>query len=530
MSKYDELIIKNPTVKEITVNGTQIREDGTKIHDWNKMQCACGELFVEKYKDDIYFIRENKNSGVWMKFNGVIYEQVQEAQLYDNVKICINEIESEPLQVPEDVTDDRKEKLMNDKWKAIKKMHNTREYKAILDQAKSHMIEQIENFDCYSLALPCLNGIDDYKKGEFIEKGPKCKPYKFTKTTKIKYGNSTKCENFLKVLDHMTCSDIDKQEDFLKLCAPLFIGRAHPQIMGYCIGNTRNGKSTILKPLLFMLGDYGQPLQPDVFAKRESGGHTDYIASLSTARGVVGSELADDKPIDAPTLKTVVGGDIVRASRKGKSAEDIKLQTNFLVCTNQPPFIPKIDNAVKERIIFVELNGETIPSNKRDDSLNDKLLQEIDSIYLLIRPYIMNMFDGDIIKAPVFSQVSQQYTREQWGNVDPFEDFYNSYWLPNLKEKHIYFIQPTDIKSKVHREFQNFIKEEYGQSSKILNYSPKTFYKLMLEALKFHGWTDNNYSKYWKAIDNTHQYSEYIVGTSIKGFFCPQLYQEFLEG
>lgn len=240
--------------------------------------------------------------------------------------------------------------------------------------------------------------------------------------------------------------------------------------------------------------------------------------------------MADDKPIDAPTLKTVVGGDIIRASRKGKSAEDIKLQTNFLVCTNQPPFIPKIDNAVKERIIFVELNGETIPSNKRDDSLNDKLLQEIDSIYLLIRPYIMNMFDGDTIKAPVFSQVSQQYTREQWGNVDPFEDFYNSYWLPKLKEKHIYFIQPKDLKNKVYIEFQHFIKEEYGESSKILNYSLKMFYKLMLETLKFHGWTDNNYSKYWKAIDNTHQYSEYIVGTSIKGFFCLQLYQEFLEG
>lgn len=90
-------------------------------------------------------------------------------------------------------------------------------------------------------------------------------------------------------------------------------------------------------------------------------------------------------------IKAVTGGDLLTAERKGEHPFRFYAKTKLVACGNSMPLLSKMDgtSAFIDRLLFLTFNN-TIPEEKRDKRLMEKLLEEK---YFIVKWAVQGMYD-----------------------------------------------------------------------------------------------------------------------------------------
>lgn len=220
--------------------------------------------------------------------------------------------------------------------------------------------------------LNALNGIVNLRDGQL---GPHDPARLLTKLAPVAYDPAAPCPRFLAFLDRIFAG---------RQALIDFIGRA----MGYALagdpceqvvllwhGDGSNGKSTLLKVLHAILGDYAVASPAETFLVKRDGAIPCDVARLHKSRLVTATELEGGKRLAEAFIKGATGGDLLTA--RFLHAEWFSFAPTFvpILVFNRKPRITGRDRALWRRVLLVPF-GVTIPEAEQDRHLAERLITD----------------------------------------------------------------------------------------------------------------------------------------------------------
>ena len=144
-------------------------------------------------------------------------------------------------------------------------------------------------------------------------------------------------------------------------------------------GTGSNGKSTLLRAILDLLGDYGETTRPETFLVKRNEGIPNDVAALAGARLVSCLESEQGKQLAEGLVKGLTGGDKISARKMRQEFFSFVPQFKLFIGTNHKPTIKGTDHAMWRRVRCIPFTV-TIPDKKQDKGLPEKLRAEFSGI------------------------------------------------------------------------------------------------------------------------------------------------------
>jgi putative DNA primase/helicase len=156
-------------------------------------------------------------------------------------------------------------------------------------------------------------------------------------------------------------------------------GSTREQVIFLLHGTGANGKSTLLRVLLELLGDYGRQAPSDVLLAKRNDAHPTGIAGLHSARLVSVIEVDEGRRLAEGLVKQLTGSDRVAARFMRQDFFEYEPAFKLFLAANHKPIIRGTDLATWRRIRLVPFDV-TIPPEEQDHDLADKLRTELPGI------------------------------------------------------------------------------------------------------------------------------------------------------
>jgi putative DNA primase/helicase len=131
--------------------------------------------------------------------------------------------------------------------------------------------------------------------------------------------------------------------------------------------------------LAAILGDYATNAAMDTFMESRSDRHPTDLANLMGARLVTAIEVEKGRRWAESRIKSLTGGDKISARFMRQDFFEYKPQFKLLIAGNHKPAIRDVDEAMRRRLHLIPFTV-TIPQEKRDKTLPERLLRESDGI------------------------------------------------------------------------------------------------------------------------------------------------------
>lgn len=184
-------------------------------------------------------------------------------------------------------------------------------------------------------------------------------------------------------------------------------------------GGGANGKSTLVKTVSTLLGDYARNTPVETLLSRQKGGEIPAdVARLDGPRFVMSSEVDRGRRLAESLVKALTGRDTISARYLYAEFFDFEPQFKLWLSTNYKPVIRGVDNAIWRRIIFIEFPVQ-IPKEKWDENLRDKLIAEGPGILPWMVRGGLNWQQDGLKPPPEVLEATAQYRAE----MDVLADF-----------------------------------------------------------------------------------------------------------
>lgn len=281
--------------------------------------------------------------------------------------------------------------------------------------SKTNMIKESEHrvsilpsmLDSHKLLINCKNGILDLKTMRFSEHD---KEKYITKITPCNYNpDAQKPVMWLSFLNDIFSGDTDMIRYIQKIVGYSLSGLTSEQCAFFLYGTGRNGKSTFLEVIRYIMGDYATNIQPSTIMIKPSSGNapTGDIARLKGARLVTSVEPNEGMCLDEGLLKQLTGDDIVTARKMFCEEFEFKPEFKLFMATNHKPRIRGTDTGIWRRIHVIPFDVQ-IPEEKADKNLKYKLAAEYESIFKwAVDGFILWQNEGLVKPARVMAAISE---------------------------------------------------------------------------------------------------------------------------
>ncbi len=245
---------------------------------------------------------------------------------------------------------------------------------AMISLAKSEVPIMPQALDASPWLLNTTNGTVNLKTGELLEHR---REDLITKIAPVEYDPLASASTWAATLERVLPS-AEVRAFFKRLCGYAISGDVSEHVLPVLYGTGANGKSTILNALLEAAGEYGMQAAPDLLiAKR--GGHPTEVADLFGMRVVASIEVEDGRRLAEALVKSLTGGDKVRARRMRQDFWQFDPTHTAFLCTNHKPEIRGTDAGIWRRIRLIPFT-ETIAPAEQDKRLPTKLRAELPGI------------------------------------------------------------------------------------------------------------------------------------------------------
>jgi putative DNA primase/helicase len=270
----------------------------------------------------------------------------------------------------------------DDRRKAIVKhalrTQSERGLKAMIAVAQSEpgIFVQVDELDSDAWLLNTQNGTLDLKTG-------KLRAHKredlITKIIPVRYDPKATCPIWNAFLKRIMDGNQDLIRFLQKAVGYSLTASASEQVMFIFLGGGANGKSTFIKVILSLLGDYALQTPTETLVVKKGNGIPNDVARLKGARFVAAVEAENGKQLAEVLVKQLTGEDKITARFLYREFFQFEPTFKLFLAANHKPTIKGTEHAIWRRIKPVPFNV-TIPAEERDKQLGEKLRKELPGI------------------------------------------------------------------------------------------------------------------------------------------------------
>jgi putative DNA primase/helicase len=187
------------------------------------------------------------------------------------------------------------------------------------------------------------------------------------------------CPLWLAFLADVTGGDADLAAYLQRVVGYCLTGVTSEHALFFLYGTGANGKSVFVNVITTILGDYAANAPMDTFMETRTDRHPTDLAGLRGARFVSSIETEQGRRWNESKVKAITGGDKVSARFMRQDFFEYLPQFKLVIAGNHKPSIRNVDEAMKRRLHLIPFTV-TIPPERRDGKLTEKLLKERDGI------------------------------------------------------------------------------------------------------------------------------------------------------
>ncbi|WP_055325822.1 phage/plasmid primase, P4 family [Ralstonia solanacearum] len=235
-----------------------------------------------------------------------------------------------------------------------------------------------DEWDADVWALNTPGGVVDLRTGQLRVHRREDRMTKVTTATP-RGRNGEGCPAWLAFIADITGGNTDLAAYLQRVVGYCLTGVTSEHALFFLYGTGANGKSVFVNVLTTILGDYAANAPMDTFMEARGDRHPTELAGLRGARLVSSIETEQGRRWNESKVKAITGGDKVSARFMRQDFFDYLPQFKLLIAGNHKPAIRNVDEAMKRRLHLIPFTV-TVPPERRDGRLTEKLLKERDGI------------------------------------------------------------------------------------------------------------------------------------------------------
>lgn len=186
-------------------------------------------------------------------------------------------------------------------------------------------------------------------------------------------------EEWQRFLNTIFADDTDLIGFIQRLIGCALIGEQREHLLPVFYGSGANGKSVFINAIMHALGDYAGSAAPGLFMASRNERHSTELADLFGLRLVVLAETRDGAKLDECLVKSLTGGDMIKARRMREDFWEFKPSHLPVIVSNHRPVVRGTDHGIWRRLRLVPFNV-TIPTEQQDNNLTNRLQREAPAI------------------------------------------------------------------------------------------------------------------------------------------------------
>ena len=270
----------------------------------------------------------------------------------------------------------KRQKAMNNRFRWASQSENAANIKSSMGEAQTLLACKAAEMDANPMLLGLPSGVLDLSVGEYRDHR---QDDFITKVAGADYIEGATAPTWQRFLGDVFANDADLLDYVQRLTGYALSGQRGEHLLPIFYGSGANGKSTFLTTVQSMLGEYAGTAAPGLLVKKHGSDDMTATSELHGRRLVVVSETGEAGKLNEDQAKALTGGDMIRARRLFQAGYDFKPTHMFALQTNHKPRVSGTDEGIWRRLRLIPFTV-TIPANKRDPRLADKLNAELPGI------------------------------------------------------------------------------------------------------------------------------------------------------
>lgn len=326
-------------------------------------------------------LKKIENYDDWFRFDGKHWERVGNDYL---TALVAQSVEHIMFRSAKDAPEELKKAAWSEYGKFKAKASSLVSRVVTNMRREFDQLVRVNDFDNGTRFFGVENGDIDLQTGEFL---PPDKRRKISLSSSVIYDPQAVCPRWRRTVEE--CLGSAKLALFFQtLMGYALSGTTKEELFIILHGAGCNGKSTLMRILAGVFGEYYRAISSETFASIVKGASTvggaraDLIA-LKGARLVVGQETDEGARLNEAGIKSMTGGDPVVARQMYSSTVEVIDPTwTMILSTNHLPVIKATDDGIWRRLVFLEFprNFDKDPLIKKDLNLTDELRKELPGI------------------------------------------------------------------------------------------------------------------------------------------------------
>lgn len=345
------------------------------ILQFNFSDVGNAERLVSIYGNEI---RYSPSRGKWLIWSGRHWRIDNDGKAERLAQQVIKKLQMAGEEIPAD--DEEKENYKKQIKSFVLKSESDSRIKAMLNQAKvlPGIPIGVDDTDKDIFLLNLKNGTLDLRTGKIKQHDKK--DY-ITKLVNIDYNPNASCPNWLNFLNKIFQGDEGLINYVQKSVGYSLTGSITEQCFYMLYGNGANGKSTFLKAIEEITGDYADSLKgSSLMIKRNDDGARGDLAKLQGKRFVVTSELNEGQTFDESLLKALTGGDTVPVRFLYGEEFPLKPQFKLWIGTNEKPKVKGTNLGIWRRVRLIPFLYTFKDEEKNENFYEEYIKPELSGI------------------------------------------------------------------------------------------------------------------------------------------------------
>jgi len=263
-------------------------------------------------------------------------------------------------------------------------------------------------FDGNPMLLGCRNGIICLITGRLLTPDPKML---VTRKVNAEYDPDASCSTWLQFLNQCFTGDKETIDYIQKALGYSLTGLVTEEVLHFCFGMGRNGKSVFANVITKIMGGYAITAPAEMLMRRERNGATNDIARLCGSRLVLANETRSDQRFDDLMIKTLVSTERISARFLHNEYFDFWPSFKIWIRGNHKPVITDDSNGAWRRIRLVPFENN-IPEEDVDPDLENKLLIEKNGILAWMVQGALRWKSEGLVSSSRIKAASNQYRND----------------------------------------------------------------------------------------------------------------------
>jgi putative DNA primase/helicase len=323
------------------------------LHFYPRSDSGNAELFAVLYRDTVRF---DHKQGRWLLWHeGRWTEDKQE-----KVRSMMKETARRRHELVFDLSDSE-ERTRQIKWALQSESRYLIDAALELAKSEPNVSDNGERWDANPMLLGVANGIVDLAMGQFRTA---TQADLITKFSPVVCDANAECPRFEQFLEEIFDGDQERIRYIQKATGYTLTGSVEEHCLFACFGSGRNGKSTLLEVLLYVVGDYGVDLP---FGTLETKHQIGEGANLPGARFAKAVEIREGRRLDEARVKSWTGGDTISVRPLYRNAFSFSPTHKLWLAFNHKPVVADNSPAIWNRIHLIpfERNFAKLGADKK---------------------------------------------------------------------------------------------------------------------------------------------------------------------